>query len=57
MYYIYDIRFPSKPYIFEDQDKGTQEPAIFDDKEKAIRMCNMMNAVTSLTTFAIAKEG
>ena len=55
MYYIYEIRYPQEPYVFQDQDKGIVEPAIFDTKEKADEMCKMMNAIAHVSTFKVSK--
>ena len=41
-----------KPFLFTT-DHGSYEPAIFDDKEKAERMAEMMNATTTLTTYVV----
>ena len=54
-YGIFDSR-PNhnlKPFLFQDQDKGTQEYAIFDDKEKAEKMAFMMNSISTLTTYVV----
>lgn len=45
---MYDIRFQNQPFIFQDQDKGTQEA---DSEEKAMKMCDMLNAVIHSATF------
>ena len=55
MYYIYETRHPEEPYMFQDQDRGIVEPAIFDTEEKANKMCEMMNAVAHVSTFKVAK--
>jgi len=53
MYYIYDVKYPNRPYEFQDQDKGIQEPAIFDTKDKADKMCEMMNSIAHRSYFAV----
>ena len=53
-YGIFDSR-PNhnlKPFLFT-KERGGYEPAIFDSKEKAEQMAEMMNAVTSLTTYVV----
>jgi hypothetical protein len=55
MYGIFDTCDLSRPFIFQDQDKGTQEPAIFESRSKADRMAHMMNFVIKDKTF-IVKE-
>ena len=54
-YAIFDTCEPTTPFVFHDQDKGTQEPAIFETRSKADRMAHMMNFVIKDKTF-IVKE-
>lgn len=54
-YGIFDSR-PNhnlKPFVFQDEVSYKQEPAVFDDKEKAERMAAMMNAISSITTYVV----
>lgn len=58
-YGIFDSR-PNhnlKPFMFQDEVSGEQEPAIFDDKEKAEQMAFMMNFVSDLTTYVVKPMG
>lgn len=55
MYYIYDVRKPNEPFMFHDQDAGTQNPAIFDTEEKAMKMCEIMNFCIQSTTYKVGK--
>lgn len=52
---IFDTRphLSLKPFLFQDMDLSTQEYAIYDDKEKAEKMAEMMNAISSLTTYVV----
>ena len=55
MYYIYEIRRPREPYMFQDQEQGIQEPAIFKTEEEANMMCEKMNAIAHVSTFKVSK--
>lgn len=54
-YGIFDSRpkHNLKPFVFQDEVSGKQEPAVFDDKEKADQMAFMMNSITTLTTYVV----
>lgn len=54
-YGIFDSRpkHNLKPFVFQNEGSFKQEPAIFDSKEKAEQMAEMMNAITSITTYVV----
>lgn len=58
-YGIFDSRpkFSNEPFMFLNENDGTYEPAIFDDKEKAEKMTTIMNGVTTVTTFVVKEMG
>jgi hypothetical protein len=53
MYAIFDTCDLSRPFVFQDQDKGTQEPAIFESQSKADQMAHIMNSVIKDHTFIV----
>ena len=55
MYYIYEVNQPNEPFIFHDQDKGLDEPAVFKTEAQANAMCKIMNAVVHIKEFKVAK--
>ena len=52
-YAIFDTCDLSSPFVFQDQDKGTQEPAIFESQLKADQMAHMMNSVIKDRSFVV----
>ena len=53
MWAICDERWLYEPYVFQDQDKGTQTPAIYMDREKAKEIAEKMNQQSSLYHYVV----
>ena len=45
-YAVYVVGSMDKPYCFQDQDAGTQTPAIFDKQEDAYEVCDFLNKMS-----------
>ena len=55
MYAIFDIRYPARPFVFQDEKVCKQTPAVFNEKSEAESICAKMNNISTLTTY-IVKE-
>ena len=53
MYAIFDVRYPAKPFVFQDEKEYKQIPAVFRSKEEAESICSKMNSITTLTTYIV----
>ena len=54
-YGIFDSRpqHSCRPFLFQDQEKGTQEYAIYDSYEEAENDAIWMNKLSTLTTYVV----
>lgn len=52
-YAIFDTCDLHRPFVFQDQDKGTQEPAIFESQSKADQMAHIMNSVIKDRSYVV----
>lgn len=55
MFAIFESRNLRRPYEFQDQEAGTQTPAVFRDQKEAEDVCDKMNYIAHVSHF-IVKE-
>ena len=53
LYAICDKRDLRRPYVFQAQDRGFEEPAIYAKESRAKEMAEKMNSLTSITSFVV----
>ena len=52
---VCDDRFMVAPYIFQDQDKGTQTPAVYLEEERAKEMAAKLNASSKTRHYIVRR--
>ena len=53
MYAIFDIRYPARPFVFQDETLYKQTPAVFRTKAEAESICSKMNSISTMTTYIV----